>query len=561
LQITGDVKLDRVNLHAKVKELDDRSLHLVEQGLVTVRILKLLLSHGASPNQRDGGGGTPLHDAARRGPVLAVKMLLQFGADSELSNDSGQTAKFFAHQQEQREAEKLLAVWPKVVEPHKQAEFLCEWKSFLDDVDIPIVVPSTSAKRLLDDLTIASHQDTLTKWKSTGMRVVDEIVSGPLDIHLKAESSVDDKKKKLLEEKKGRAVKMKVMSEENARVQRFVNGGKAKVQDASLTDRERRVVRANELIAEREANVGPALRLPKSFNTLEVPLDYYLTGVVGGGFKDRSESKNQKNQKKISREELVGVSAKKKQNEEEKQRLYRSTFARERAKDTYDYLGVGRDHERLPNRTDDRHRCAAMQVRDDGKNLKTLTRSSTESAIGVPYRREKTAGERDLERRRRDDVDERVILRERMSEAEARAQNSAIDEYHSSDPASKLKEEAKRRRDPTISGATRTQFCASELLPALPPNPDVMHAKALLEAGHDKDELLDLMTLPTARFEAMMNELEEQSLEGKEDIVAEMEKRDIIQYHVSTHAAKIKAANLRMSRTFKVVPEEPWIAG
>ena len=82
-----------------------------------------------------------------------------------------------------------------------------------------------------------------------------------------------------------------------------------------------------------------------------------------------------------------------------------------------------------------------------------------------------------------------------------------------------------------------------------------------MEAGHDIEELIDLMSLPSAQFAEMMNELEEQSLEGKEDIEAEMEKREMIKFHASTHTAKMKAGNARLSRLHKVIPEEPWSKG
>ena len=139
-------------------------------------------------------------------------------------------------------------------------------------------------------------------------------------------------------------------------------------------------------------------------------------------------------------------------------------------------------------------------------------------------------------------------------------QFSAIEQFQSSDPSSKLRQEAKRRRDPAISGALRKQFCDDDILPSLPPNPDVKHAKALLEAGHDLSDLIDLMSLPSAQFEAMINELEEQSLEQKEDISLEMKERGLIKYHASTHTAKDKAANSRLSRISRVMPEEPWSA-
>ena len=52
-------------------------------------------------------------------------------------------------------------------------------------------------------------------------------------------------------------------------------------------------------------------------------------------------------------------------------------------------------------------------MKDDGAHLKTCTRPSTSSVIGLTYRREKTAEEMDLERRRRSDIDPRIVLRER----------------------------------------------------------------------------------------------------------------------------------------------------
>ena len=98
----------------------------------------------------------------------------------------------------------------------------------------------------------------------------------------------------------------------------------------------------------------------------------------------------------------------------------------------------------------------------------------------------------------------------------------------------------------------------SELLPALPPNPDVKKAFALLEAGHAKEDLCDLMSLPSAQYDIMMNELEEQSLEAVEDIEEEKKKRGHITYHISTHTMKSKEGNERMSRLRRVMPEEPW---
>ena len=117
---------------------------------------------------------------------------------------------------------------------------------------------------------------------------------------------------------------------------------------------------------------------------------------------------------------------------------------------------------RKPNEIDHRHRAAAMQVKDDGANLKTCTRPSTHSCIGLTFRREKTSEELDRERRRRADIDPRIVLRDRLNAREESKKKSAIAEYAASDPAEKMKLEALRRRDPVNSGIARAQV--SELV-------------------------------------------------------------------------------------------------
>lgn len=94
----------RFLLKSKVANFDDhcfghRALHLAIQACTTegdvgYQMAKLLLEHGARPNPCAGDNATaasPLHDAAKRGIVAAVKLLLAYGASSTWSDANGFT--------------------------------------------------------------------------------------------------------------------------------------------------------------------------------------------------------------------------------------------------------------------------------------------------------------------------------------------------------------------------------------------------------------------------------------------------------------------------------------
>jgi ankyrin repeat protein len=59
---------------------------------VAFQMAKSLLEHGAKVNAVQMGGWTPLHEAAARGEVDLVKLLLQYGADKDMKNEDGTTA-------------------------------------------------------------------------------------------------------------------------------------------------------------------------------------------------------------------------------------------------------------------------------------------------------------------------------------------------------------------------------------------------------------------------------------------------------------------------------------
>ena len=52
-------------------------------------VARLLLEHGAVPNVRDcSTGTTPLHDAARTGYLETVRLLVEFHADSQATDNN-----------------------------------------------------------------------------------------------------------------------------------------------------------------------------------------------------------------------------------------------------------------------------------------------------------------------------------------------------------------------------------------------------------------------------------------------------------------------------------------
>lgn len=68
------------------------------RGYISVKVMmmgstsvaKVLLKHGADPNVADSStGATPLHDAARTGFVETVRLLVEYQADPQATDNTG----------------------------------------------------------------------------------------------------------------------------------------------------------------------------------------------------------------------------------------------------------------------------------------------------------------------------------------------------------------------------------------------------------------------------------------------------------------------------------------
>lgn len=88
----------------------------------TPESIQFLLDHGADPNTVAGDGWTPLHQAALRGDVGLVKMLLKAGARPAVRDLSGKTALSEARHAKQWSVVRVLfPLTPRFVHRHQRA--------------------------------------------------------------------------------------------------------------------------------------------------------------------------------------------------------------------------------------------------------------------------------------------------------------------------------------------------------------------------------------------------------------------------------------------------------
>jgi len=89
-----EVSVKLIERGAKVRRSGWTPLHYAASG-PNVKVVALMLQHGADINARAPNLNTPLMQAARHGDEESVRLLLSRGADKTLLNDQGMSAQDF----------------------------------------------------------------------------------------------------------------------------------------------------------------------------------------------------------------------------------------------------------------------------------------------------------------------------------------------------------------------------------------------------------------------------------------------------------------------------------
>ena len=147
-----------------------------EDDAKTYKTLLALLQGGADPDISRTDKSTALHEAARRGPVKAVVVLLQFKATSDIANEMSHTPHFIAEAARNLESAKLIASWNKVRTLYSTEEFSTLWMKFCRDIEASIE-KGKSAQQLVKEVALTESQEALTRAKQDGVAVVDEVRS------------------------------------------------------------------------------------------------------------------------------------------------------------------------------------------------------------------------------------------------------------------------------------------------------------------------------------------------------------------------------------------------
>ena len=152
--------------------------------------MRELLTFGADPNLSPPNGWTALHEAARRGSIDLVLLLLRFKADPLPVDKRGRTPRDvvckYISLEEQGQMKQLLRVWGSISQDIRKEQFLQHWIGFTKNPNITLGASSPIKKILADIATMMElkqleYMDRELK-TGGGYMIIDEIITGPVDV-------------------------------------------------------------------------------------------------------------------------------------------------------------------------------------------------------------------------------------------------------------------------------------------------------------------------------------------------------------------------------------------
>eukprot|EP00903_Cladosiphon_okamuranus_P008869 g8491.t1 len=145
----------------------------------TVSLLRLLTRAGVDVDAQRNNGEVALHTAARRGPFLAIWILLLSQATHDSIDHRHFTPESAAIRAGNEDATTLLATWPVAKRKYRNSEFVQEWMKFICDPDANLDTDLT-AKEVLAQVRMEEHEESTAVRARGGHLLIDEVITGPV---------------------------------------------------------------------------------------------------------------------------------------------------------------------------------------------------------------------------------------------------------------------------------------------------------------------------------------------------------------------------------------------
>lgn len=316
-------------------------------------LLRLLTRAGADVDAQRNNGEVALHTAARRGPFLAIWILLLNQATHDIIDHRHFTPESAAIRAGNEDAMTLLATWPVAKQKYRNSEFVQEWMKFICDPDANLDTDLT-AKEVLAQVRMEKHEESTAVRARGGHLLIDEVITGPV---LCAEERA---RAKIVEFSASDTISMATATENsssssssNNAPQSLSNGSCSPSPENGGVDGRRRGV------GRRDTEAGAETRQAKTKSKLGKEIDVYLAqardetaGVLAGGTTGESSAYS----RLVTKEQLEG-------------RRKRWLGIRDNGKDPPTGgagSGCSADPFGRPMTTSQRRRVAALEVAEDG---------------------------------------------------------------------------------------------------------------------------------------------------------------------------------------------------